>query len=361
MMNYQAALKDFKKVQNELTRLKFSEEITFDDNVFQLEIRTISMLIVRHYTGEIKSQGEIWGNHLVQIPKGTINNHLRLKNVTALVDKIVEDIESRIDAESNIQKGKSEGIVHHDDEGKPLTLKQLIENFDSLERTNRLTGKTLTDTSHLFEQSKAKVSELNGKLSQAEYEQAKLLQEIQILNQRSVREKSELAQYQTSVKQFEEEKQAELEALKRRLQDDIQRLQSNIDTLKTEKEILQEKLKTANKDLLKEQNETTPVINKLDETIEWKKQGLLNLKKTPRDYFKILVTTAFVFAIYLWFTLPKVLDVTMDVRLLWGVVFVLIAIFAILILSKKDDYKNNFLMLIIGLVLAFFSWLLAIK
>jgi hypothetical protein len=239
-----------------------------------------------------------------------------------------------------------EEIVHRNDEGKPLTLKQLIEDFDRLERTNRSTGEVLTDTSHFFEQSKARVSELNGKLIQAENEKAKLHQEIQLLNQKSTNDKSELAKHQASAKQFENEKQAELGVQKQKLRDDVQRLQSTIDTLKNEKEILQVKLQASKKDLEQEQNKPSVVASKLSATLE------NTTVHTPveRDFYKLFLTSTYVLVSYVWLSSStKIIGFEVKDNFKYGVAIAVLILYGVLFFSNREKIKDNIVQFIIGI------------
>jgi hypothetical protein len=100
----------------------------------------------------------------------------RLSYVKILVDTILIDIDQRLLIESAKKKSQSPDatIIHHDDEGKPLTVKELIIAFDASERTNRQTGRVLSETSQLFEQSKQQVSDWNSKY----YNQAKEVEKL---------------------------------------------------------------------------------------------------------------------------------------------------------------------------------------
>jgi chromosome segregation ATPase len=256
----------------------------------------------------------------------------RLTNCKRLIELVLVDINQ------NIRKnGDGEDIVHVDDEGKPLTLKQLIKNFDSLERTNRLMGRIQSETHHLFERSKERVSELNGKLSHAEGDKERLRQEIQRLESKaSTNNNNELAKYQESAaKLHNEQVQRDNEQI-RKLKDDYQLLQSDIVALRSEKVILEEKLERNKKDSEKEKD-TQPLPLTKPVVLE-------------RDFYKLFLTSTYVLLSYLWLSVSvKIVGFEVKDNFKYGVAVALLLLYGVLYFSNKDRIKDNIVQFIIGI------------
>lgn len=330
-MNYNAALKDFQKAKTDLAELVGLGEIGYNNNTIDLQIRAVSMLIVRHYKGDLAKQGEIWGNHLVKIPKVNFNNHLRLNDIRALVDEIIKDVESRTDEEE-------------------------LNN----------------PTSGLQGQLKAVQSDL----TKAENKKNKLLQEINHLeaNRTTI---SILGEQQEFVAKIQRQKIADETAKINSLKNDLSLVQSEINGLKADKTRIEDKidkelskpqpiLPTANEKEIAELKSTNRTVINENESLTKENTELRRevqvAKNSPTysndKFYKPFLTVMYILLSYVWLSAStKILGFDVKDNFKYGVAVSLLILYGVLFFTKKEkiqDHIVQFILAIGSVVLAAF-------
>lgn len=126
-------------------------------------------------------------------------------------------------------------------------------------------------------------------------------------------------------------------------------MQSDITALRTEKEILQEKLDRSKKDLEKEKNKPTVVVDKLSERID--------AQTNNPKYIKLLQISVFCFLSYIIGTGHLILEMKFNWLVFAVVEFLLVIVYLYVIFKEPAERRSLVSQTVIGAFLVLFGML----
>lgn len=403
-MDYLFAKSEFEKLLNEINTLLKNDKIEYHQAEPLAQKTGVYIKNLFSDKEEDRKAYQKNFNHNDQINR--LNPLHRMIDCRDLIEVMLVDINQ------NIRKdGDGEDIIHQDDEGKTLTLKQLIRAFDISERTNRGSQNTIQKYAEILGQANNRANDLDNKyhlqskeveklqtkvfdltsenrqlkenysstelelqqqlkgieseLTNAENKKTRLHREMKDLESQLKEERSQIGMYSESVSRMERERKEEINNKIKHRKDDLILLQSEVNGLKTDKARIEDQLKAniidndsanAKNKIAQLTSTNTTVINE-NESLTKENTELRNEVEATKNrptvtnngYYKPFITVLFLLLLILWIiAVPKYIFFPDSNKFRYGGSLILLILYGVLYFTTKEKFKDNIVAFIIG-------------